>query len=343
MSREANAVEAAPGDGVECRRKVYDPRNGLIICKDTGEVIGENVIEGGKEWRQYQDGVKGVQRSSGKPVAFSRPTRLVMDTRGVSRRDRARLRGSGRSIGGRRRLLYATHDRSDKAMNDMITWLRLVASELGLSTIALETAAILVKEYYKMRRAKGREAKKNTVFTAREKWAVVYVALSKARELHNITITEGEIEEALARVMLRYGFTDEKTALETIQSAKWIVMRNFADYGVLRKLKFMPVGTTPRVIVRVRTHVNDLVQKLGMSPRVANSAIKFFVAQYQSGKSFVGRKPEAIAAALVYIFGRLYNYDVTQRDVAQAARIKEANVRKTMKHLLNGAVIVVFI
>jgi len=274
---------------------------------------------------------------------FSKPTRLVIDTRGVARRDRIRLRGSGRSIGSRRRLLYAPQERSDKALNDMLTWLRLVAYELELDSMTLETAAILVREYYSMRREEGRRDNRNTVFTAREKWAVVYVALSKARELHNKTVTDGEIEEALAKVMLRYGFQDEKTAIDTVQSAKWIVMRNFARYGVLRKLKFIQYSPTPRIVVRVRTHVNDLVQKLNMSPRVANSAIKFFMIQYESGKSFVGRKPEAVAAALVYIFGRLYNYDVTQRDVAQAARIKEANVRKTMKHLLNGSVIVVFI
>ncbi|MGC9071232.1 MAG: hypothetical protein ACP5HK_00830, partial [Acidilobus sp.] len=59
------------------------------------------------------------------------------------------------------------------------------------------------------------------------------------------------------------------------------------------------------------------------------------------GKTPYGKKPEALAAAAVYLVARLNGYEVSQTDVAEVVNLKESTVRKLYRFLMDGMVVVV--
>ncbi|MCE4609078.1 MAG: hypothetical protein GSR72_01210 [Desulfurococcales archaeon] len=60
-------------------------------------------------------------------------------------------------------------------------------------------------------------------------------------------------------------------------------------------------------------------------------------------KPLPGKKPEAIAAAAVYLTARLMNFDVSQKEVADIVWIKESNVRKAFRFLIEDLTIMVYL
>ncbi|MEB3773469.1 MAG: hypothetical protein GSR86_00905, partial [Desulfurococcales archaeon] len=62
----------------------------------------------------------------------------------------------------------------------------------------------------------------------------------------------------------------------------------------------------------------------------------------ENNKSLIGKRPEIIAAASVYLVARLYGYEnVTQKVVAEIVGAKESNVRKIYRFLMDNTVVMV--
>ena len=86
------------------------------------------------------------------------------------------------------------------------------------------------------------------------------------------------------------------------------------------------------------------MSELELEREVYKLALEFVKASLSSGKNLYGKKPETIAAAAVYLAARLYGHEnVNQSSIARVVKIKESNVRKLYRYLMDGVVVLVAI
>ncbi len=327
--------------------RIFDPQRGIRICRSTGRVISENVISDAPEWRRFPNGdVKGSPRS-GSRLSYSvhdLNAGAVVVPRGKAWRDymrssklRRRLAGSRRSrfspIGGRVR-------RSERSLVDMITKALILLEQLEIHNVRniKDVVGQMIHAYYENRKRRGEEARKTVVINEKERWAVAVAAVKKAIRKYNLAIAENEIYEKVLE--FKPDFKPEE-----LKNHEWRVLRRMSEYGI--DIPSTPSGSigprgSRRAVERVNKYVTRLLVNLGLPIRLQVPAMKFLEIALRHGKSLSGRKPEAVAAALVYLIARIHGYDhITQRVVAEEFKLSEANVRKAFRYLLEDMVIVV--
>jgi len=354
--------EAPGGDGgvEECPpdRIIVDPSRGVRICKDSGYVIDEGIIDGSPEWRRFSNNdVKGLVRA-GHTLTYARHDGMnpgvVYKPKGKAWRDHSlryrRLTGRYERV----RMLRSSVKRSDRPIIDMLMKSQELARAVGINQRhVIETAGWVIHKYYAARRKEGEAQKRPIVINEREKWAVAVVALKKAIQAYNLPTAENELYQALAEL------TDPQTA-ENVKNYSWKILVKMNNYGIKVKPNrpgmrpsMLPAGRrgngrisleNQRALTRITPYVRRLVQELGLPPYLAEKAVKFVqsVVSAHPGKSLSGRKPEAIAAAAVYFIARIFDYnEITQARVAEVFGLSEANVRKALRYLLRDVVVLV--
>ena len=351
-----------PGEGQGCdpRDIVVDPVSGQRICKTTGEVIEELIPDEGGEWRRYRNGeVKGYQRAQAitsylGPDAMA-PTHIVSAKDRRSRRELARINSLTRRRRDVSRKIRGTvlYDRDKGPLNTMYKYLHAIVAELNIprNKDIMNIAGWIIQAYFVNRKKEGERNKRQVVMPDREKWAVAMVALKKALETFNQPLSEKELLEATAAASGKY-------REEELKSQLWRVLKRINEYGILKdafKSRVIAVQTvlnsqgdtySLRILQRINSFINRLVDELGLDMEVSRIALRFVKAYLDSGNgrgSLYGRKPEFIAAAAVYFAARIRNYNITQKQVADVFRLSEANVRKTLRLLLSDRVVVVFL
>ena len=208
----------------------------------------------------------------------------------------------------------------------LVTALRVLdeaATGLGLPPAARETAAMLLQAYYRwVERRPGRPE------------PLVAAAILKAAEIHNVALPQGEVEEALG---LRQG-------------ELWKARAKLMESPLARQIarRALSRGGPDRLLARAKSHIVAVTGRLGLPPEVAQLASKVLEGSMRAErapgqkKDLHGKKPEAVAAASVYLAARLLGYEITQKQVADAARIKESNVRKHYRFLIDNIVVLVY-
>jgi transcription initiation factor TFIIB len=213
----------------------------------------------------------------------------------------------------------------------LVTALRILddaCKALGVPKTAKETAGILISAYYKsVKRAPSRHE------------PLVAAALLKAAEIHDIPLAQGEVLEFLGVTL------DElwraRTKISSVDVAKKLYIKS---------LKSKRARGNNRFVERASVFIQRITAQLGLPPEVALLARRIveesLKAERKPGqrKDLNGKRPEAIAAASVYLSARLLGYDnVTQKSVASAVKLKDNNVRKHYRFLIDNVAIVVYV
>ncbi len=254
--------------------------------------------------------------------------------------------------GGRKRFIRLGHkghkvrvlgpdSRKDEALRDMLAKAAETLRRLGEDRVLSSDVAYIIQAYYKARRM-SKENGGTAVINSRERWGVVFYAISKASSLRNRPIPEKQIIDVIREI-------DPSVDEDTLKSMKWRVSRRVSEFGIINKL--VRAQNTPMArsgvrnsVARVKTFILSITRAMNLDMKVALAASKFVETAVKDGKTLEGRRPEAVAAAAVYLMARIAGNDwITQQAVAREAMVKEANIRKTFKYLLKDYVIIVFI
>ena len=302
----------------DCRKGLVWTEEGKLVCRDTGEVLSETSIIETPEWRSFRDqgSVKGLERAGGPithtqhdlgiSVAFKKPGRVL----GASAHRISRIR-SARVLKKERHIVSAL-DKVNKACDF-----------LGFPPMAKETAAMIVRMY----------AERASLSSEKERTSIVGAAIAKSIEIHNLPVSIGDVLDFLG-----IGFDD-----------LWSAKRKLSETGVIELLKTSllsqsPRGGPERLLRRVDTYIKKIVSELELPLQVYKLAYHFVNAVISSGKNLYGKRPETVAAAAVYLASRIYGYDnVNQRVLAETVNIKESNVRKLYRYLIDDMVVIVTI
>jgi len=312
--------------------------DGIKVCSTNGMVISDSILDDRPEWRYYpsKGEKKGLERSS-KPLTFSQHDGGVGAELRVRRKKFYNL---SRIRQMRKRRYKAPVQRSEIPLINTFSLMHKIVAALNLPRAQaysiLEMAGTIIRKYFEERRTRGEEANKTTIISKRERAAVTIVALRKALSIHNLPIGENELYAAASLEVPEANTPEFKNYV-------WKITMRMNEYGIhtIPKIGRQVPGIKAR-LNRIETFVVRLLAELGLPMSLRLPTMKFLEAVAKAGKSLWGRRPEAVAAAAVYLIARLNGYErVTQKLVASVYNLSEANVRKTFRYLIEDIVIIV--
>jgi len=332
-----SAVEGGQGV-VDCPpEEIVVTPEGLRVCLVDGRVIGSVSFDDRPEWRRFpkKGESKGLERGS-RPLTFSFHNGGVGAELKITRR-RGLTRSSIRLKNMKRGVYRITATRKERALIETFTLMHRILKSLDVpkSNAVAEVAGKIIKKYLEERRAEGKRANKTTIINSKEKLAVVIAAIRKALIIHNLPIGESELYEAAANEA-------PEARTQEFRNYVWKIMKRMSDYGVVPAYHMYGRPTARSRLMRVDRYVVRLLSTLDLPLTLRTPALRFLETAMKSGKSLWGRKPEAVAAAVVYLVARLHGYEnITQKTVASVYKLSEANVRKTFRYLLEDMVMIV--
>lgn len=278
---------------------VADPETGELIRKDTGEVISDNLLSHGKEWRSFDGEDSDIKTRVGAP------TSLAFHDKGLSTKiGNEKIDASGNVIDsatqmrmGRLRMWNnrsQSHSPTERNLQQAFSMLSRIKDRLGLPHHVTEKAA------YTYRKAQERGLiRGDTIGSVLA--ASIYVAVRQAgvpRTLEDISeisdVKAGEVARSYRRIISEL---DIKVPL--IDPRKYIV---------------------------------KIANNLGFEERVRRKALEL-MEQAQKKHLIVGKDPISIAASILYIVNLSEKKPRTQAEIAKVAGITEVTVRNRSKEL----------
>ena len=164
-------------------------------------------------------------------------------------------------------------------------------------------------------------------------------AILKASELHNLALSQGEVVDY-------FGVTAEELWRARAKLALLPVARSM----YLKALKASRERGRDRFLERTSSFIKRISASLNLPPEVAKLAMSFIETSLKSErgeglrKDLNGKRPEAVAAAAVYLAANILGYDeVSQKSVARVVKLKESNVRKHYRFLIDNVTILVYV
>ena len=281
------------------RRIVRDYERGELICADCGLVIAEHLVDMGAEWRAYDSEELRSKARGGAPLKYIRPDKGLTTEIDLYNRDIRGLKISGKKVAQISRM-RKWHKRSavstsiERNLMIALNELDRIASYLALSKDVREDAALLYRQIAEKGLVRGRLIE-NVVS------AVLYATCRK----HQIPRTLDEIAQVSG--------VDRKEIGRTFR---------FISHELGMKVQLGgPEQLIPRVVSRLKlgdkttSKINELFDKAMKKDLV------------------IGRGPQGIVAAIVYIACELTGEKRTQKDIADALGVTEVTIRNRYKEI----------
>ncbi len=278
---------------------IYDEERGQYICRATGEVIDDVVIDQGPEWRAYTPEERTRRSRIGSPLSPALPDRGI-HTSISSFRDATgrRLEPSSRIQAERLRRLQA----KIRAASTIEKNIEAASRELIRLAEQLDLPQGVVDEAMRI----YRQAAEKGLVRGRSLESIVAAALYAACRIKNIPKNLDEV----ARL---------------VRGGKNEVARCYRL--IVRELKMrMP-------IINPANYVSKIVAPLRLSPRVERRAMEILHEARKKGLT-AGKDPAGLAAAAIYIAALELGERRTQKEIASAAGVTEVTVRNRYKELV---------
>lgn len=281
------------------RRIVKDYERGELVCADCGLIIVDKLMDMGAEWRAFDTDQIRDKARGGSPIKYIRPDKGLTTEIDLYDRDIRGIKIKGKKVAQLSRM-RKWHKRSSVSTsierNLMIALNELdrIASYLGLSKDVREDAALLYRQVAEKGLVRGRLIE-NVVS------AVLYATCRK----HNLPRTLDEIAQISG--------VDRKE-----------IGRTFRFISQELNLK-VPLGGPEQLIPRVAT-------RLKLRPQTVDE-IKRLYAKAMKKDLVMGRGPQGVVAAIVYIACETMKDKKTQKDIAEALGVTEVTIRNRYKEI----------
>lgn len=285
----------------ECNstRVVFDATRGELCCLNCGLVIEDNYIETSQDWRAYNKEQMDKRARTGAPKSLLQydPYGTVIDT---SNRDIYGKNLSPEQISQmiRLRILQkrvGNQFGSEKNLLRALNELKRISSQLSITQKISETAAIIYKKILKNGLVRGRATE-----------ALAAAALYMACRLHKHPITIDEIAD--------------KTNLTKKKLAK--------NYRFL--LKNLEIKTP---VDNPDEKLSKYASLLGLSQSEINEA-RLILSKAKSSKITIGKNPNSLAAAALYIAAIRNGKSISQKEIATVCQVTEVTLRNRYKQLV---------
>ncbi len=278
---------------------LFDKSSGEVVCVDCGFVIVNVTADLGPEWRSFD------QDKDGKRTRVGAPITLVMYDLGLSTKIGCRD-VKGKNISELQAGVLSVIKKCEKrtmingAARSSIRGLSEIATiclKLGLPTNVMETASLIYRKLVKRSVMRGRSIRNTAA-------ATVYLACKQC----GIPRMLSEIAMALnlnkKEIMKCYRFLINKLNITSPSSDTKLYVSRFVNNFKIR-------GDVERLAIEMLEHARTC----GLID---------------------GRGPVGLAAAATYLAATLMGYKLTQREVAEVAKVTEVTIRNRYKELLEN-------
>src|SRR5215210_759497 len=281
---------------------VSDPETGELIRKDTGEVISDNMLSQGKEWRSF-----GIEEGANR-ARTGTPTSIAFHDMGLSTViGKEATDASGNAIDTDTRMRMSrlrtwnnrsqVHSPTERSLQKAFSILSRLKDRLGLPNHITEKAA------YTYRKAQDRGlVRGDTVDSVLA--ASIYVAARQS----GVPRTLDEISE-ISNVKLKHA------------------ARSYRRIVTQLDIK-APIIDPSKYIMKV-------ANKLGFDEKIKRKALEL-MEQAQKKNILVGKDPISMAASILYLVNVAegqQNLPRTQAEIAKAAGVTEVTLRNRSKEL----------
>jgi transcription initiation factor TFIIB len=278
---------------------VTDPETGELIRKDTGEVISDNMLSQGKEWRSF-----GIEEGANR-ARTGTPTSLAFHDMGLSTViGREATDASGNAIDTDTRMRMSrlrtwdnrsqVHSPTERSLQKAFSILSRLKDRLGLPNHITEKAA------YTYRKAQDRGlVRGDTVDSVLA--ASIYVAARQS----GVPRTLDEISE-ISNVKLKHA------------------ARSYRRIVTQLDIK-APIIDPSKYIMKV-------ANKLGFDEKIKRKALEL-MEKAQKKNILGGKDPVSMAASILYLVNVDEGHHKTQSEIAKEAGTTEVTVRNRSKEL----------
>ncbi|VVB55011.1 Transcription initiation factor IIB [uncultured archaeon] len=298
--------ESTPGEEIkvcpECGsgNLFTDRKHAEIVCKACGTVIEENLIDSGPEWRAFDQEQTAKRSRTGGPVKFAKLNKGL--TTEIDRYDRD-IRG-GNIQPERKAQLYRLRkwqrrsrmsDSVHRNLSIALPELDRVCSFLSINNNIKEECAMIYRKAVNQGLTRGRSIESVVA-------AIVYFVTRK----HGQPKTLDELSEATGKskkdIGKSYRFCCRKLGLK------------------------MPVATP-------MDYVPKFASELGISGETEAKAMEIIQRAREKGITS-GRGPTGVAAAAIYLAGKLTRERYTQKEIAEKlSGVTEITIRNRYEEL----------
>ncbi len=289
--------EHAIGRCPHCKSKsvIFDPMRGEYVCTKCGTVIGDHVVDFGKEWRAFEPGESQLKSRTGSSLT------LAMHDRGFVTTFSTKGKGLSKTFKKRVRELQRIQRRSriEKKDKNEVTALRFLneyVSKLQLPPQVREEAARILRKAIERLNVKKKTMK-----------AMAASSILLACRVYSIPLT-------LRSIARQLGFEEGDL------------------WKAERKILSVVKDVTPKML-EPKDFIPLIVNRLGLSSEVQYFAayLTYLARKLEIG---CGRGPVGLAAASVYVASILLDEKKTQQDVARVCNVTDVTIRNRYGDLI---------
>ncbi len=298
-----------PKECSECgsTKLVTDHETGELICTECGTVVIDNLIDQGPEWRAFDLDQQDKLTRVGAPLTLTIHDKGLSTTIGWQNQDATGRKLTPEEQERQYRLRKwqrrtSSNDSTQRNLTHALSEMNRIANKLNLPKSCTETAAMIYRKAINKQLIRGRTIQ-----------SVVASALYMACRQCNII-----------------------RSLEDVARAAHISRKEAArNYRFL----YQELNTDVPPVDR-DSLITKFVSKLRISGPTEQLARKI-LEQAGEKKLTLGRAPEGITAACIYIACKLNQEDRTQGEIAKTAQITEVTIRNRYKELIKNLEFVV--
>ena len=282
-----------------------DQNTGETVCMNCGYVISTTLIDQGPEWRAFDLEQQDKLTRVGAPLTLTIHDKGLSTTIGWQNRDAQGRRINPDDEAKIHRLRKwqrrtSVNDGVQRNLTTALSELNRMATKLNLPRNAVETAAMFYRQAIQKKLIRGRTIQSVVA-------ATLYMACRTCGIIRNL--------DEISRVA---NITRKEAA------------RNY-------RLLYKELQPTVPPVDR-QNLITKLVNQLKLTGKTEMLA-RGILNQAAEQKLTIGRAPEGITAACIYISGRLTDEQRTQGEIARTARITEVTIRNRYKELMKNLIL----
>ncbi|MEM1526907.1 MAG: hypothetical protein QW775_00785 [Ignisphaera sp.] len=290
-----------------CTDVVMDYERGVVLCAETGEIIEENNIVEGPDWRAFNYDEWQKRAHGG---AISQTVHDVGLTTDIGVRDLSSTLISHREYMKMLRLRYLNKkvrvNKQDRKLVEALSNLNHVCAVLNLPEHVKETAAVIMKKIFYVLQPRRDDLQTlsiiSVVLAARRHGIPVRVK----HVVQNFNISEDRYWKLLSEVHMKVDIAEFKS----FNDPRAFLSSIISNLRVSQKVHVL----SSRVI--------EMLKKYGLTE---------------------GKDPAGIAAAAVYISAIVLDEKKTQKEVAKAANVTEVTIRNRYRDLMDKVEITIYV
>jgi transcription initiation factor TFIIB len=299
-----SAVLQNPKQCTECgsTNLVTDHQTGELICTDCGTVVVDNLIDQGPEWRAFNLDQYDKLNRVGAPLTLTIHDRGLSTTIGWQNQDATGRKLSPEEQERQYRLRKwqrrtSSNDSAQRNLTQALSEMNRIANKLNLPKSCVETAAMIYRKAIRKQLIRGRTIQSVVAST-------LYMACRQCNVIRSLEDVARAADISRKEAARNYRFLYQELNTDVPPVDKDNLITKFVS-------KLRITGSTEQLARKILDQAGEM-------------------------KLTVGRAPEGITAACIYIACKINQEERTQGEIAKTAQITEVTIRNRYKELIKN-------